>query len=109
LLLLAFTSTLFLAICIIATLLFVGLSIIMGYPHRFNYPVRICEHNAHRQFQLAVRFLRIIRFLLLVLFLFVGMLIHTNKEHSSLWAVILVVLLLVVPLIVYIHKSIRLG
>lgn len=107
--LLAFPSTLYLSICIIATILFIGLSLLLNYPHRFNYPVRISERNSIKQYQLAVRFLLIFRFSILLLFLGIGLLSNIKMEYSPLGAITLVLLLMILPIIVYILKAIRLG
>ena len=107
--LLAFPSTLYLSICIIATILFIGLSLLLNYPHRFNYPVRISERNSIKQYQLAVRFLLIFRFSILLLFLGIGFLSNIKMEYSPLGAITLVLLLMILPIIVYILKAIRLG
>lgn len=37
----------------VATILFMVLAAVSRYPHIFNYPVRITEQNAHRQYLLA--------------------------------------------------------
>jgi uncharacterized membrane protein len=52
----------------IATILFVGMTIANKFPHVFNYPTRITEENALRQYTNATRMLRYLKLILVVLF-----------------------------------------
>jgi len=47
-----------LALPIIATIIFVGISILSRFPHIFNYPVNITKENAQRQYSMATRLMR---------------------------------------------------
>ncbi|MDR0660619.1 MAG: DUF1648 domain-containing protein [Prevotellaceae bacterium] len=52
----------------IATILFVGLTIVNRYPRVFNYLIKITEENALRQYAAATRMLRYLKSMLVLLF-----------------------------------------
>lgn len=56
---------------IIITLVFILISVLNRYPHKFNYLTKITEQNAHKQYRLASRSLRIILFNITLLFAFI--------------------------------------
>ena len=53
---------------VIATLLFTILTALSSYPHTFNYPVKITEENALRQYTIAVRMMRFLKLGIVILF-----------------------------------------
>lgn len=53
---------------VIATLLFTVLTVLSSYPHTFNYPVKIAEDNALRQYTIAVRMMRFLKLGIVILF-----------------------------------------
>ncbi len=53
---------------IISTILYVGMTIINRYPHIFNYPVKITEENALRQYANATKMIRVLKLVVLVVF-----------------------------------------
>ena len=55
----------------IAVLLYFGLTILSMFPHVLNYPVKITEENAPKQYKLAIRLLRNLKLVIIVLFTFV--------------------------------------
>jgi hypothetical protein len=52
----------------IATVLFVGLTILNKYPHIFNYPGAITEENALRKYTNATRMVRYLKLMIIVIF-----------------------------------------
>ena len=52
----------------IATILYVGITVANKFPHVFNYPTRITEENALRQYTNATRMMRYLKLALVVLF-----------------------------------------
>jgi uncharacterized membrane protein len=56
---------------IIITLVFILISVLNRYPHKFNYLTKITEQNAYKQYKLASRSLRIILFNITLLFAFI--------------------------------------
>ena len=57
---------------IIATIFFVGLTILNRYPHIFNYPTKITEENALRQYTYATKMIRYLNLILIVNFGFLS-------------------------------------
>lgn len=53
---------------LIATVLFVGLTILNKFPHIFNYPTNITADNALRQYTSATRLIRYLKFIIVVIF-----------------------------------------
>ncbi|MFM1745501.1 MAG: hypothetical protein RLZZ630_1438 [Bacteroidota bacterium] len=57
-----------LVLCSIGSLLFIGMSILNRYPDKFNYPVKITEENAVRQYGNLTRMVRWLKTLVLAEF-----------------------------------------
>ncbi len=53
---------------IIATLMFIGMTILNKYPHIFNYQGTITEQNAFRKYTNATRLLRIVKLITVIIF-----------------------------------------
>ncbi len=51
---------------VIASLLFIGLTVLNRYPQSFNYPTTITKDNALRQYTLATRMLRYLKLVLVL-------------------------------------------
>ncbi len=54
----------------ITTGLFLLLTQISRYPHALNYPVKITEENAYKQYSMAKRFMRIMRLVIVGIFIY---------------------------------------
>lgn len=96
---------------IIATLLFIGFTVLNRYPHIFNYPTTITQDNALRLYTLATRMLRYLKLILVVVF--GGITFKTiqtaNGESSGLggWFLPLTAGLIFIPLIYFVIKSVQ--
>lgn len=55
---------------VITSGLFILLTLISRYPHTLNYPVKITEDNARKQYSITVRFIRIMRLVIVGIFLY---------------------------------------
>ncbi len=55
----------------IGILMYIGLTILNLFPHVFNYPVKITEENAKKQYRLATRLLRTIKLVIVSMFAFI--------------------------------------
>ncbi|MFM7638826.1 MAG: DUF1648 domain-containing protein [Bacteroidota bacterium] len=53
---------------LIATVLFIGLTILNKFPHVFNYPTNITTDNALQQYTNATRMIRYLKFIIVVIF-----------------------------------------
>jgi len=56
-----------LIIPLIATILFVGMTILNKFPHVFSYPTKITRENALRQYTGATRMVRYLKLILVIL------------------------------------------
>lgn len=56
---------------VIITLVYMLIYVLNRYPHKFNYLTKITEQNAHKQYQLASRMMRVILFNITLLFGFI--------------------------------------
>lgn len=96
---------------IIATLLFIGLTVLNRYPHIFNYPTAITQDNALRLYTLATRMLRYLKLILVVVFGGIEFMTiqHATGEATGLgvWFLPLTLMLIFLPLIYFVIKSIK--
>ena len=69
-----------LALPIIATIVFVGISILSRFPHIFNYPVNITKENAQRQYKIATRLMRYVN---LIVVLIIGYITFTSIQSAK--------------------------
>jgi uncharacterized membrane protein len=88
----------------IATVLYVFLTLLQRIPHRFNYPVYVTPKNAPRQYQLVLRFVRVLK--ILVVALFAGITWHSiqltkNVEIEMTLPVFLIGIIFTVSFVVY--------
>jgi uncharacterized membrane protein len=51
--------------------MYLGMTILEGYPHIYNYPVQITYENALNQYRLATRLIRILKSVILLIFSFI--------------------------------------
>jgi len=95
----------------IATLLFIGLTILNRYPHIFNYPTAITQDNALRLYTLATRMLRYLKLVLVLVFGGIEFMTiqHAAGEASGLgvWFLPLTLVLVFLPLIYFVVKSVQ--
>lgn len=52
----------------IATILFLGMTILNKFPHIFNYPTEITNDNALRQYKSATRMIRFLKLIIVLIF-----------------------------------------
>jgi len=69
-----------LALPIIATVIFIGLTILNKFPYVFNYPTNITEDNAIRQYTNATRLVRYLKLIVVVVF---GLIAYKTIESTS--------------------------
>jgi len=95
----------------LTTVLWAGLFILNRLPHIFNFPVKITPENAHRQYKLATRFIRVTNLTLVLIFFVVeGIMVYSagQAEFHPAFSVLLILFILMfsmVPMIVYFIKS----
>ena len=96
---------------VIASLLFIGLTVLNRYPHIFNYPTAITQKNALRLYTLATRMLRYLKLVLVVVF---GGIEFMTIQHATgkgaglgVWFLPLTLVLIFLPLIYFVVKSVQ--
>ena len=96
---------------IIATLLFIGLTVLNRYPHIFNYPCPVTQDNALRLYTLATRMLRYLKLVLLLVFGGIEFMTIQNATGKAaglgVWFLPLTLVLVFLPLIYFVVKSVQ--
>ncbi len=99
------------ALPVIATLLFIGLTVLNRYPHIFNYPTSITQDNALRQYTLATRILRYLKLVLVLVFGGIEFMTIQNATGKGAglgaWFLPLTLVLVFLPLIYFVVKSVQ--
>jgi uncharacterized membrane protein len=94
---------------LVATILFVGLTILNKFPHVFNYPTEITEDNALRQYTIATRLIRYLKVIIIVIFGLIAFqtIRHANGQIEGLgiWFLPLTMGLIFIPIIYFLIKS----
>ena len=100
-----------LALPLIATILFAGLTILNKFPHIFNYLTSITKANAQRQYTNATRMIRFLKLVLVVIFLLIEYktIQITNGRVDGLGTLFspFVLATIFIPLIYFFVKSIK--
>jgi uncharacterized membrane protein len=93
---------------LVATVLFVGLTILNKFPHIFNYPGDITKDNALRQYTNATRLIRYLKVIIVVIF---GLISYQTINHANgqteglgLWFLPLTLGLIFIPTIYFLIK-----
>jgi uncharacterized membrane protein len=101
----------FLTLPIIATILFVGLTLLNRVPHIFNYPTNITKENAIRQYTIATRLIRYLKLILVVIIGFIAFrtIQNANGQMDGLgtWFLPLTLGIVFIPLIYTIVRLIK--
>jgi uncharacterized membrane protein len=96
---------------LIATLLFIGLTVLNRYPHSFNYPTAITQDNALRLYTLATRMLRYLKLVLVLVFGGIEFMMVQNATGKvaglGVWFLPLTLVLIFIPLIYFVINSIK--
>lgn len=96
---------------LIATILFIGLTILNKFPHVFNYPTNITTDNALRQYTNATKMIRILKLVFVVVFgLIVLQTIRNVKGETNglgAWFLPLTLGLIFIPIIYFTIRSFK--
>jgi len=94
---------------VLGALLFFGLRFLYNIPHRFNYLVEITADNAEKQYRLAVNMIRYLNLAIAIIFsvIVISMIqIALNRADGlSPLFMVLIVLLIFLPSVYFIYKS----
>lgn len=100
-----------LALPIVSSVLFIGLSILNNYPHLFNYPTELTQENALKQYTMATRLIRFLKFSISIIFGLIVLKTVQNalgqSEGLGVWFLPSALSLIFIPLIYYIVQQIR--
>jgi uncharacterized membrane protein len=66
---------------VLSTLLFAGMTILNRFPHVFNYPKKITNQNAERQYTIATRLIRYLKFIVVLGFSIIALI--TSQAASD--------------------------
>ncbi len=104
-------KTTILTLPLIATVLFIGLTILNKFPHIFNYPTNITPDNALRQYTNATRLIRYLKFIIVVIFGLIALKTIQNangqEDGLGIWFLPVTLGLIFIPMIYYIVKSFK--
>jgi uncharacterized membrane protein len=94
---------------VIATLLYIGLTLLNRFPHIFNFPTPITQDNVLKQYTNATRMIRYLKLILVVVF--AGISFQTIQQANGtgeglgLWFLPLTLVLIFMPLLYFVVKS----
>ena len=98
-----------LALPIISTILFIGLTILNKYPHLFNYPSEITKENALSQYTNATRMIRFLKLTIVIIF---GLIVFKTIQNTNgntngfgAWFLPLTMGLIFIPIIYFFIKT----
>lgn len=98
---------------LLGTAIFIILSLLVRYPHKFNYAVPITEENAAKQYANAILMMRwLLAAVMIILFsLVLGTILVVQKVNLNISYILLPLLLglLIVPMFVFIVRSFKSG
>jgi uncharacterized membrane protein len=94
---------------LLTTILMVGMTILNNYPHIFNYPVKITEHNVVRQYRSATRLIRWLKLFIALIFCIILLSIYSSaldeQTNAMQWMIPMITLLTFVPVVVYLISA----
>jgi uncharacterized membrane protein len=96
---------------VIATLLYIGLTLLNRFPHIFNFPTPITQDNALRQYTNATRMIRNLKLILVLVF--AGISFQTIKQANGeaaglgVWFLPVTLGAIFLPLLYFVIKSIK--
>lgn len=96
---------------VVATVLFVGLTILNRFPHMFNYPRSITKENALAQYTNATRTIRYLKLALVIVFGIIAFraIRYSGEEvyGSGAWLLPLILVLIFLPLVYFAAKPMK--
>ncbi|QKG81194.1 DUF1648 domain-containing protein [Tenuifilum thalassicum] len=96
---------------LIATVLFVGMTILNKFPHIFNYTTNITQDNALKQYTNATRMIRYLKLIIVIIFGLIAFKTiqnaHGQADGLGVWFLPLTLGLTFIPLTYYIIKTLK--
>ena len=98
-----------LALPIISTLLFIGLTILNKRPHVFNYPSEITKENALFQYTNATRMIRFLKIIVMIIFGWIVFKtiqnVNRNEDGLGTWFLPLTMAIIFIPIIYFMMNT----
>jgi len=95
----------------ISTIIYIMLTVLNKFPHTFNYPVKITEENAPRQYRYATRMVRYMKFAMSVIFativIYIIGMVRGEGPGPNRWLIPVSAALVFLPVIFYTVKMFR--
>jgi uncharacterized membrane protein len=98
-----------LSLPVISTMLFIGLTILNKFPHKFNYLTEINQDNAYSQYRYACRLIRTLKLIIVLIF---GLIVYMTIQHAKgaadglgYWFLPFTLAMIFIPLMYYVFKS----
>lgn len=94
---------------LVATVIYIGMTILNRYPHIYNYPTVVTAKNAKKIYTTATRLIRVLK--LAVVTIFSGIVFMTikttfaNGNELGAWFLPTAITLLIIPILYYLFKS----
>jgi uncharacterized membrane protein len=94
---------------LLGTLLFIAMTILNKYPHKFNYPITITEANAQRQYTNAVSMFRYLKVSIVLVFGLITFQTIRHADHPGtglgIWFLPIVLAVIFIPIIYFSMQS----
>lgn len=96
---------------VVATIFFIGITILNKFPHLFNYPTDITEQNAFRQYTNMTRMNRYLKLVFVILFGLIAFKTIKGAGEGAAglgaWFLPLTVAMIFIPLVYFVVNSLR--
>jgi uncharacterized membrane protein len=96
---------------LIATILFIGMTVLNKFPHIFNYPTNITKDNAFIQYTNATRLIRSLKLIIVVIFGLIALKTIQNAngvaDGLGVWFLPLTMGMIFIPLTYFVIKSFK--
>ena len=97
---------------VVCTVLLLGMTKINQYPHLFNFPIPVTSDNAPSQYRLAQRMIRFLKLAIVLIFISINIFTTLTVKGMSpgleSWLIPVIVVLIFIPTIWFLIKSLRL-
>ena len=97
---------------VIGTLMFIGMTVLNRYPHRFNYPATITADNAARQYQNGKRMVRVLKLGIAIVFSMLVFMIYRSATGPSgnlqYWFLPVMLAVILIPLAYFTIRAVKL-
>lgn len=97
----------------IASVLFIGMTILNWYPHIFNYPATITDENAVQYYKMGTQLIRVLKLVIVLIFGLITVQTlqnaHGNEEGLGSWFLPVTLGLIFIPIVFFLVRMIKLN